>query len=490
MSLTTGSPGHLPERALLILVELEHGPLPAAMLKRKIEQAHALSIEPGAFYKTLTSLERKGWIELADTGALLHPHSYGLTERGQAALHQYRALASQRRERIPTTDRETSLRGGIMKLVTWIVKLYPRKWRERYEIEMLALLEEHQITFLTVFDLLFGVVDARLDPHYRTERDLLAFKNPRVATLAFFAMLAVFLFLVQGSEFVIIQGAITLLSLGQPTVPNQFTNVTLANNVLTILALMMVPIYGSLYLTTMFVAFASMKRIIAGRHVGKALFAAVCFVIPFVIVLLLNTSAPTFYGTAYFTVIRGNGPFALFALWVGLESLMGILLLTILKSKQAIATRRKGMLFLIILIDSLLVFYIGGFLLSWLIPPRFSFLGPMFTSLAMALFPFTTIGVLPLVLVGSKLGEWTKRFALVTAGLAAPIMLVILLLFLIGSWSPWMQVSIWAVGFVGIGLLLCTLLALAAFRSLLLALKRTPITKAAMQELSPLEMRQ
>lgn len=80
MSLNTVSSSHLSERALLILVELEHGPFPAATLKRKIEQSYDIPIEPGTFYKTLTSLERKGWIELANTGTLLHPHTYGLTE--------------------------------------------------------------------------------------------------------------------------------------------------------------------------------------------------------------------------------------------------------------------------------------------------------------------------------------------------------------------------------------------------------------------------
>ncbi len=50
MSITAGSSNHLPERALLILVELENGPIQAATLKRKIEQAYALPIEPGAFY--------------------------------------------------------------------------------------------------------------------------------------------------------------------------------------------------------------------------------------------------------------------------------------------------------------------------------------------------------------------------------------------------------------------------------------------------------
>lgn len=53
-----------------------------------------------------------------------------------------------------------------MKLVLWIVHLYPRAWRERYEQEMLALLEQHTVTLTTILDLLMGTLDARLDPHY------------------------------------------------------------------------------------------------------------------------------------------------------------------------------------------------------------------------------------------------------------------------------------------------------------------------------------
>ncbi|MBB6729956.1 hypothetical protein [Cohnella zeiphila] len=45
----------------------------------------------------------------------------------------------------------------------WLLRLYPRIWRERYEEEMLAMLEDHKITPATVFDLLIGAVDAHLN---------------------------------------------------------------------------------------------------------------------------------------------------------------------------------------------------------------------------------------------------------------------------------------------------------------------------------------
>lgn len=41
-----------------------------------------------------------------------------------------------------------------------LLRLYPRAWRERYEDEMLAVLEEHDVTLATHVDLLRGAVDA------------------------------------------------------------------------------------------------------------------------------------------------------------------------------------------------------------------------------------------------------------------------------------------------------------------------------------------
>lgn len=45
----------------------------------------------------------------------------------------------------------------------WLLQLYPKSWRERYEKEMLALLAEHKVTPATVLDLLVGALDANLN---------------------------------------------------------------------------------------------------------------------------------------------------------------------------------------------------------------------------------------------------------------------------------------------------------------------------------------
>ena len=48
-----------------------------------------------------------------------------------------------------------------------LLRLYPREWRERYQDELLALLEEHPPTLSDQFDLIRGAVDARLHPQVR-----------------------------------------------------------------------------------------------------------------------------------------------------------------------------------------------------------------------------------------------------------------------------------------------------------------------------------
>jgi hypothetical protein len=78
-----------------------------------------------------------------------------------------RAEASYQGEKLRERRRHPLLLRGkeiIMRLALWILRLYPQAWRERYETEMVALLEQHHLTLWTVLDLLVGALDARLDP--------------------------------------------------------------------------------------------------------------------------------------------------------------------------------------------------------------------------------------------------------------------------------------------------------------------------------------
>jgi len=55
-----------------------------------------------------------------------------------------------------------------MKITQYLLRLYPRTWRERYEEEFLAMLEQRPISFLDGIDLFFGALDAQLHPHLGT----------------------------------------------------------------------------------------------------------------------------------------------------------------------------------------------------------------------------------------------------------------------------------------------------------------------------------
>jgi DNA-binding PadR family transcriptional regulator len=148
-----------------ILACLVTEPKTATAWYEAVMQAIGQGIEPGAFSRMVTRLERRGWIEALRTE---HPlRLYQITAPGLLAI-----------ERAETQQHKVKLQEGwypdwrtgteiIMRLVLWILRLYPPAWRERYEAEMVALLEQHQITFWTVLDLLVGALDARLDPHYR-----------------------------------------------------------------------------------------------------------------------------------------------------------------------------------------------------------------------------------------------------------------------------------------------------------------------------------
>ena len=50
-----------------------------------------------------------------------------------------------------------------------VLRLYPPRWRERYELEVRAVLEDHPVRLMTLVDLIVGAVDARLHPVYQSE---------------------------------------------------------------------------------------------------------------------------------------------------------------------------------------------------------------------------------------------------------------------------------------------------------------------------------
>src|SRR5579885_3392735 len=49
-------------------------------------------------------------------------------------------------------------------LIRWLLRLYPRAWRERYADEITLVLAAHRVTLWTALDMLLGALDARLHP--------------------------------------------------------------------------------------------------------------------------------------------------------------------------------------------------------------------------------------------------------------------------------------------------------------------------------------
>ncbi len=149
----------------LILASLVHEPKHALVLREVIEQAEGERVEPGALSRLVARLEERGWIEGENVGRPLR--LYHLTARGILAVQSAEACCQREQQRERWNPVLRKGKEYIMRLVIWVLRLYPPAWRERYEAEMSALLEQHAFTSWTVLDLFIGAVDARLDPYYR-----------------------------------------------------------------------------------------------------------------------------------------------------------------------------------------------------------------------------------------------------------------------------------------------------------------------------------
>jgi DNA-binding MarR family transcriptional regulator len=179
--------------AFLILTSLDAEPKTVTALCQAVSQASGEVIEPAAFSRVVARLERRSWIAGEESGERLR--LYHLTTSGMLALRQAQGPYRQDQEEQEWNGWIPGLHGGkeiIMRLVLWILRLYPPAWRERYETEMAALLEQHHLTLWTVLDLLVGALDARLDPHYRRGQQLLSLRRFRTSWRLVIAAFAVF----------------------------------------------------------------------------------------------------------------------------------------------------------------------------------------------------------------------------------------------------------------------------------------------------------
>src|SRR6266516_4392820 len=159
---------NLSQPAFLILSTLKQRPSNGVGLCEAIQQMEGVVIEPGTLYRALAYQERRGWIEGDDAEA--PPRVYRLTAPGRLAL-EHAEVGSHREH-----PRE---------------RWHPLLQRGK---EMIALLEQHQLTLWTVLDLFLGALDASLDPHYRRKRQLLPLLRLQVSWKWFFSAVLVFCF--------------------------------------------------------------------------------------------------------------------------------------------------------------------------------------------------------------------------------------------------------------------------------------------------------
>jgi hypothetical protein len=95
-----------------------------------------------------------------------------------------------------------------------LLRLYPKAWRQRYEAEMRALLDQHEVTIVTRLDLLRGALDASLfDRRFAMSWTLPALRGARLGLVPCAFVVAQFLLSLD------LQADTTLLNLLSLAVP-------------------------------------------------------------------------------------------------------------------------------------------------------------------------------------------------------------------------------------------------------------------------------
>lgn len=152
-----------------------------------------------------------------------------------------------------------------MKIVTWILHFYPHRWRERYQEEMLAVLEQHTISLLTLLDLLLGALDAHLDPAYRSKEGFMFHRLRDTRTLSLIYICALSIFLFSATLWTALNGALAF----QDNALGSSTEAIASNATLVIIP-------GLSLIALLVVALASLKNALNQRQLGTLIFASIC----------------------------------------------------------------------------------------------------------------------------------------------------------------------------------------------------------------------
>jgi len=306
-----------------------------------------------------------------------------------------------------------------MKIVTWILSFYPPRWRERYQEEMLAVLEQHTISLLTLLDLLLGALDARLDPAYRTQEGWMFHRLRDTRTLSLIYMCALAMFLYSASLWVVL---IDSLGFQGKLLEGVMAFIVVITTTVLIPALSLIAL--------LVVTLATLKHALTQRQGGTLLFAIICLGLG----IVGGFGDRPFFGLDFhfplWLLILGWLPVGVIALGVGVS-----LFVTGVKGLQAIRNRQWvwGM-------ENLSTGQKppGGFLIG---NAYFISLANFISSLLLDMYPYLLLGTLLLTLAGN---ESSTRSWRVTRSFGA--VLTVVLVVNLAAVAIW-DVNCWLGGF-------------------------------------------
>ncbi|HLJ81809.1 MAG TPA: hypothetical protein VKT52_10010 [Ktedonobacterales bacterium] len=195
----------------------------------------------------------------------------------------------------------------------WLLRLYPLEWRARYGEEFAALLEDYQVSPLSLWDVLLGALDARLAPLDTNGRILRMLNQPRRSAITVFCAYIVFV-LAGGSFNQMIEDDLKTLNGAHPQLAAAYY-VVFYGAIVSLLAVLA----GGLP-----IAYAILRRVLAEHRRDILLLFAVP---PLALAVLLgwtwvglNVIAPAHLGAT----AQSTSGHLLFVLWVALFGLAAL----------------------------------------------------------------------------------------------------------------------------------------------------------------------
>jgi hypothetical protein len=337
-----------------------------------------------------------------------------------------------------------------MRPVTWLLHLYPGAWRQRYEEEMLALLEQHTVTLATFFDLLLGALDARLDPSYKTEKALFLFKDERMIATTFLSTYAIFLLTMYNwHHYIPLALSLTpfymnlgMLSTQTLTAPSIFSSSTAFTGMTgdSLLALSDLVMQMTLLASNIFFIVLLVRQA-QGTRKRFVLPAVLCFfllfALPLIPLLRFSPSTVSFDNPSRWSVEAISSDqmgvlylWSLRLLWPSLTLLISSFFIAMIKFRDVMVAPRKQwlvlavMLYLVLPLSRLLWLYDSVQIPSSILPISSVVLGAVLTYFP----PFAALGALLLVLADHEGSRRMWRVALIPATVLSLVMLVKLIM--------------------------------------------------------------